>query len=319
MTAGRPAPRMAIVVVNYRTPTLTCQTLDAVKRQVVPGSYELIVVDNASGDDSRELIGHAHPDAVLIAAGANLVFGAVNNLGVDAATAPYLVLLNSDAILGSDTPTRMVEFLAANPEVACVGPRVNLPDGTRQPKVAGNLPSPWRTTMQSLGASRLSPFWRGFDGIDIESVTDRITPVGWVSGVCMAMRTADYRAVGGFDPAFFMYCEDIDLCLRLSRRHGKIVHVDDWPITHLGGASSPTVGKRVRNAVWQQRNLLMILRQEYGPLGTLAARLGLLPGHCLRLTAGLARFGRDGNYLLYAAWARLLDLFRPAQSLKGSQ
>jgi GT2 family glycosyltransferase len=306
-STARAAPRMSIIVVNYRTARITCDCLAAVRREVAAGSYELIVVDNASGDDSVARIRAAHPDIQLITAERNGGFGAGNNLGVAAAVAPHLILLNSDAILGGDTPNRMVDFLEAHPDVACVGPRIDLPDGTRQPKVCGNRPSPWRATMQSFGLSRLSRLWHGFDGIDAEGVAERVTRVGWISGVCMAMRTADYRAVGGFDTAFFMYCEDIDLCMRLERSCGRVVHVDDWPVMHLGGASSTTVDKRVRNAIWQQRNLLTIIGREYGGAGSAAARIGMLPGLCVRLGLGIARFGRDGNYLLYSAWARLLD------------
>ena len=301
------APRVSIIVVNYCTPRITCECLDAVRMYVAAGSYQLIVVDNASGDDSVARIRATHPDIELIVAERNEGFGAGNNLGVAAAVAPYLVLLNSDAMLAGDTPGRMVAFLEQNPDVACLGPRIDLPDGTRQPKVRGHRPSPWRATMQSVGLSRLSRLWRGFDGIDAEGVAERVTRVDWISGVCMAMRTADYRAVGGFDTRFFMYCEDIDLCMRLQRSCGAVVHVDDWPVTHLGGASSPTIDKRVRNAVWQQRNLLTIIGREYGGAGSAATRIGMLPGLCLRLGLGIARFGRDENYLLRSAWARLLD------------
>lgn len=305
--AASAAPRLSIVVVNYRTAPITCDCLAAVKRHVAPGTYQLIVVDNASGDDSVTRIRAAHPDIELIGAERNGGFGAGNNIGVAAAVAPHLILLNSDAILKSDTPNRMVDFLEVNPDISCVGPRIDLPDGTRQPKVYGHRPTPWRATMQSIGLSRLSRVWRGFDGIDAEGVAERVTHVGWISGVCMAMRTADYRAVDGFDAAFFMYCEDIDLCMRLERHCGAVVHVDDWPVTHLGGASSPTVGKRVRNAVLQQRNLLTIIRREFGGPGIAATRIGMLPGLVLRLGLGLARFGRDDNYVLKSNWARLLD------------
>ncbi|HEY4067458.1 MAG TPA: glycosyltransferase family 2 protein, partial [Burkholderiaceae bacterium] len=251
--AARPRPRVAIVVVNYRTAQITCECLDAVAKYVAAGTCEVIVVDNASGDGSAETIRCRHPQAVLIEEARNLGFGEGNNRGVAVATAPYVVLLNSDAILGMDTPNRLVDHLAAHPEVGCVGPRVNLPDGTRQPRIRGNRPSPRRAILQSLGLSRLSPLWHGLDGIDCEGPAEPIAPVGWISGVCMAMRTSDYRAIGGFDAAFFMYCEDIDLCLRMQQHRGEIVHVDDWPLVHLGGASSRPIAKRLRNAVWQQR------------------------------------------------------------------
>ncbi len=314
------APKLAIVVVNHNTADLTCECLDAVHRFVPMDTAEVIVVDNGSSDGSARRLGQRFPRATLVCLQSNVGFGEGSNRGVEAASATYVILLNSDAILHMNTPAALAEYLESHPEVACVGPRIELPDGSPQPRVFGGLPSPWRVAMQSWGLSRLLPGWRLFDGIDGLRTEGRVTEVGWISGVCMAMRRSDYQAVGGFDPAFFMYCEDIDLCARLGRRFGRIMHVDDWAVTHLGGASSRPEAARLRNAVWQQRNLLRIVAREYSPAAQWLAGAAMVPGHLLRLAAGglaLLRSGGKDRLLLRSAWLRLLDLFGLLRRLPG--
>lgn len=317
MSPSTAVPRLSIVVVNYRTADITCDCLDAVAKHLKACNHEVIVVDNASNDGSVETIRQRHPQVRLLSERSNRGFGGGNNVGVAAAQAPYLLLLNSDALLREDTPSRLVDFLEAHPDVACVGPRIDLLDGTRQAKVYGHSPTPWRAVVQSSGLSRLARVSPLLTGIDAEEPVRPVMQVGWISGVCMAMRTAAYRAVGGFDTRFFMYCEDIDLCMRLGRQGGRIVHLDDSPVTHLGGASSRPIDKRLRNAVWQQRNLLMILRDRHGRLAVALTRAAMVPGQIIRLAVGVARIGDDESYLLRMSWVRMLDLLGLLRRLPG--
>jgi GT2 family glycosyltransferase len=164
--------------------------------------------------------------------------------------------------------------------------------------------------MQSLALGAVLPGSRLLDGIDGRARPGPEQRVGWISGVCMVMRRADFIAAGGFDPAIFRYCEDIDLCARLALR-GTIMRLDTLPVRHYGGASSPALAAKLRNTVWAQRNLLRIVRARSGPRAAIAARLLLVVGALLRLAAGLALAPRRGfrcNVLLRSSWLRLLDL-----------
>jgi GT2 family glycosyltransferase len=302
---------LSIVIVSYNTVGILRDCLQAALLHSRALPTQIIVVDNASSDGSASMVQREFPSVHLIEAGANLGFGAANNLGVKATQAPFVLLLNSDAILHSDTGAALVDYLQRHPDVACVGPRIMLRDGRRQPKVFGEQPTLWRVSMQNLGLNRLFPRSRLLRGVDSDHLSGPEMDTGWISGVCMAMRREDFVRIGGFDESIFMYCEDIDLCSRLQQRGGRIVHLDTQAVTHWLGASSKTTAARVRNAVWQQRNMLKIVERRNGRAAGYAARLVLLGGQGLRVLAGLALAPRDGledNLLLRASCSRVLDL-----------
>lgn len=285
------------------------ECLEAIFEHTTGLAFEVVVVDNASSDGSAEFVRTVFPQVRLVALDKNLGFGLGNNAGVDVALGRYLFLLNSDAILMENSALSLVQYLDNNPDIACVGPRIVLPDGGVQPKSFGHLPTPWRLLMQSLGLGYLGvPMFEGVDGI---RRGDCETDVGWLSGVCLCLRRDDYLVVGGFDARFFMYGEDVALCARLHREKGRVVLLDRFDVLHYGGASSPSLSSRIRNAVWQQRHILQICQDEYGwwarSVSTCFVTIGLL----LRLGAALAIVplkGLEKNTGLHSTWARLLDI-----------
>lgn len=301
---------LSILIVNYNTRDILRECLTAVYAHG-GHAHEVIVVDNASQDGSCDMLRAEFAQVILLESQVNLGFGAANNLAASRATSPYLVLLNSDAILRRDTPRLLVDYLRREVGVSCVGPRIVLPvSGAVQPKAFGYLPTPWRVLMQSLSLNRVfksSPLFRGIDG---EHRQKREMPVGWLSGVCMAMRTADFLKVGGFDARFFMYCEDVELCIKLQAL-GQVVLLDDFDVMHYGGASSKSITAKVRNSLWQQRHLLMIIAQYQGSAAALVSRIFMATGLVLRMLVGLVQIplrGWRGNEPLQTAWARLRDI-----------
>lgn len=302
------APDLSLVILSYNTEALLRECLDSVFACTRGCSFEVIVVDNASRDGSVAMLRRDYPQVRLVESPDNLGFGGGNNLGVEHAAGEYIVFLNSDAVLRYDTCLELVDCLRARPDVACVGPRVVGSDGLPQMQAWGHLPSPWRLLMQAIGGARLRlPAFEGVDGVRRGSGE---WTVGWLSGVCIAVRREQFRAVGGFDRRFFMYAEDVALCGRL-RRFGRSLLLDRADVLHYGGGSSGNRASRVRNAVWQQRHILQVCEDEFGPgarlLGGAAVGFGLL----LRLAASLLRVPRDGiagNLLLATTMARLADL-----------
>lgn len=304
-------PDISLIIVNYNTSDYLRECLASIYAHCQEAP-EVIVVDNASTDDSVEMLHREFPQVKLIPSARNLGFGVANNLGATYAKGQYLILFNSDAYLAIDTPRVLAEYLQAHPEVSCVCPRVVLPNsGMIQPKTFGFTPTLKRVLMQSLGLNRLfpqSPFFRGTDGDDRWATE---MEVGWVSGVCMGIRKADYLQVGGFDARFFMYCEDVELCMKLQKL-GKIVLYDTADIVHYGGASSKHLSAKIRNAVLQQRHLLMIIQDYFGTLQSLFARPIILLGLLIRIAASLILIPKHGlthNETLRASWARAVDLF----------
>jgi GT2 family glycosyltransferase len=272
---------------------------------------EVIVVDNASTDGSVDMVKKEFPTVKLIESDKNLGFGLGNNLGVNHAVGEYVMLFNSDALLTMDTAQELVNYLEINNGVSCVCPRVVLPNThVIQPKIFGFKPTAKTVLMQSFFLNRLFPKSTFFRGIDGDHRWAKKMNVGWVSGVCMFMRKQHYQFVNGFDSRFFMYCEDIDLCLKLEK-FGDIIFYDDFEIIHYGGASSKTVSSVIRNSVWQQRHLLLIVKEYFGKTQWFLSAIAIFFGLILRLILGalvIPKYGINENLNLQSTWARILDL-----------
>lgn len=213
-------PCVATIIVNFRTPKLTIDAVRSVLDE--PETAQVIVVDNASGDDSEVTLRSGLPDdprVELIVAGENRGFGAGNNLGARAATAPILFLLNSDALLHAGSMRLLVAALEEHPEVGIVAPRLLLQDGTEQSDAYGAFP-----TVLSIARNRLP------------AARDPLHP-DWVTGAAMMMRRSEFLDLGGFDERIFMYGEDSKLCSDYARRGLGTIRVPEAKVTHLVGQS----------------------------------------------------------------------------------
>lgn len=266
---------ISVIIVNYRTKELT---LDAIRSCLGdPIVREVIVVDNASGDDSivfmkAEL---CSPLVKFIDSSVNLGFGRAVNLAVPAAASELILLLNSDATIAIGSVATLVDTLVASEFIGVVAPAVYEADGlTLQPGAYGSFPSLFS-----------SPF-----GFRVDS--NALSP-DWVSGVAMMMRKRDFLAVGGFDVAFDMYLEDVDFCRRL-RDQGKVVQREvGAAVTHLGGRSwASSVVKRDQ---YQRSKLTYFRKQGLGRSGL--AMLQVL--RLMRVAGAQARqrFGRSRSNL----------------------
>jgi len=303
---------LAFVIVSYNTVDLLVKCIYSIQSYSQGITYEIIVVDNNSSDDTLSTIRQKFPNVLLIAEKTNWGFGVANNIGVAAASAPFVMLLNSDAFLLQDTGTALVNYLKQNPEIGCVGPRVLMPNGLPQPKIFGNLPSLWRLFCQSCGLNLLFKGSQFFSGIDADKTNLASLNVGWISGVCICLRREIYQAINGFDPRFFMYCEDIDFCRRLKNKNLQVVHLNAHEILHMGGASCKSEADRIKNTLFQQRNLLKIMQLDGGRPIEIVARLIIGLGLVVRMMLGCIAilFGVAGNvFLVRSSYHRAIDLY----------
>jgi hypothetical protein len=302
-------PQVSIIIVNYNTRALTEACLRSIEAQVRGVSHEVVLVDNASSDGSAEMVRERFPAVRLIENPCNLGFGVANNIGAGVARGEHLMLLNSDAELLSDSASALLEFLRAHPLAAAVGPRVLLPDGRRQPMITGDLPGLRAVRNDALFLSRLAPGF--FPGIHHDEPGESVAEVGWISGVCMMIRRDAWEQVGGFDPSYFMYCEDIDLCRRFRQRGWTIVHLDDAAIRHHNGGSSKSAQQKLRSKLMQQRHFLSLLGNSLDARELKAAKFFLGVGLLLRMAVGggQAVVGRgDGRFLFESSAWRLAEL-----------
>ena len=268
------ADELAAVIVNYnvRDHLLACG-----RSLRDEGVRDVVVVDNDSIDGSGPALAAADPDARFIPAGANLGFGRAANRGVAATAASLVLILNPDAVVEPGYVKTLLAALDEDEGLAVVGPRVDNPDGTRYPSVRRFPDLGMAAGHAFLGLVRPgNRFTRRYRMLDREP--NRAGPVDWVSGTCMLVRRPAFDAVGGFDEAYFMYVEDVDLCWRLQRAGWRVAYEPGARVVHTVGASSERAPYRMIAA--HHRSLLRFaVRSTTGPrralLPLVAAGLGV--------------------------------------------
>ena len=222
------------VVVNFNARDYL---LHAVRSLRADGVSEVVVVDNGSRDGSGDAIRAADPDVVFVDAGANLGFGAAANRAVKVATGDLVAIMNPDLVVEPGTTKALAEALERDPGLAVVGPRVENLDGTWYPS-ARTFPS----LVDAVGHAFLhyvwptNPFSRRYKMLDWDHGAAR--DVDWVSGTFLLARRSAFESVGGFDEAYFMYVEDVDLCWRLRRAGWRVAYEPAGRVIHSIGASS---------------------------------------------------------------------------------
>lgn len=226
---------VAVVIVSYNVRAELDVCLQSLVAQTDPSDTEIVVVDNASSDATPEMVRERWPGVRLLDAGGNLGFARASNLGVRATTSEFVLLLNPDTIVPPGALAALVRALAMHPEAAAVGPR--LIDGDGFPELSFGWPiSPLGELRQKviggLYERRVGPVVRMID-----RWTREAGPRNWVSGACLLVRRADLDAVGLLDERFFMYTEDVDLCVSLRRRGRQVLFLPHAEILHLRGRS----------------------------------------------------------------------------------
>jgi len=222
--------------------------------------YDVVLADNGSTDGFPAAA--AGPGVRLLETGGNLGYGKAANLGASGFEGDWLVVANPDVVLA---PGALDELLAAGgrwPRAGCLGPAIRTPDDQLYPS-ARAFPSLGRGVGHALfgwwwPANPWTRAYRDEAGSPVEG------PTGWLSGSFMLLRREAFEAVGGFDPAYFMYCEDMDLCRRLVEAGWSSVYVPSSVITHQGGhATSRAAGPMLRE---HHRALFRYLSRQYaGP------------------------------------------------------
>lgn len=284
-TVAEPAP-VAVAVVSYNTLDDLRTCLERVRSEA-PG--EVVVADNGSTDGSAALVGDEFPEVRLLVDESNPGFGAAANRAVAATSSPYVLLLNADTRVTPGTLRALAAYLDGHPRAGVAGPRLVNPDGTLQVSCfpfIGTLRLMLEKTPAARWLARVPPLRDRW--LLSHSSHDRPRVVPWVLGAALALRREAFEAIGGFDPSFFMYAEEIDLCWRLDEAGWEVHFAPVATVVHVGGAS--TGQQRPQMAVRQVASSKRFYRRHYSPLRVWAletmigaAMLGRLVRDRLRL------------------------------------
>lgn len=231
---------VSLITVNYNAGDFLGACASSALSQV----DEVVVVDNASSDDSLAKLATAFPGdqrLKIIRNRENLGFAAACNIGAEHSISSCLFFLNPDCMLTSDTVKHLMRVLDDNPDVGMVGALLMNPDGSEQVGGRRAIPTPWRSLVRAFGLSRLAARWpRLFLDFHLHKQPLPIQPieVEAISGACMLVRREAMRDVGSWDEGYFLHCEDLDLCMELRRKGWKIMFVPDARVVHDQGVCS---------------------------------------------------------------------------------
>ena len=230
-------PRWAAVVVNFESGPLLVECIGSLLGDTSAGPAELVVVDNASKDDSLAKLLAAHPTVHVVRSPGNVGYARAANLGTAATKAPIVAVLNPDTVIEWGTAGALVSRLEHDSRLAACGPRLHNPDGSDYPS-ARTMPS----IPVAIGHGLLglwwptNPFTARYRQLGADPARPRL--VDWVSGAAIWLRRRALDDVGGWDERFFMYLEDTDLCWRLRGAGWEVAYEPGGVIVHVQGASA---------------------------------------------------------------------------------
>ena len=295
------AARIAVVVVHHNLADELIGCLESVRRHAPAGWCEYWVVDNASTDDSLARLRREFPEAHLIANPKNLGFAAANNQALERAGGEFALLINNDARLTAGALEELVRALESDPALALAGPKLLDPDGEVQLSTGRMLHFHTELWQRCLGRAYALgvPLARNY----VRRRAERPHRPHWVSGACFLARLAALRRAGLFDPHFFMYTEEVDLCERLHRLGYAVAYVPSAAVIHRGGGSSALQGGLT--ALAYRRSQLYFYAKHHGRAALELLRLYLLGKFLLRelwLASAAAPERRLNHELLRLVW-----------------
>jgi len=264
---------LSVIIVSHNTRELLALSLDSLLTNLAssPLGYEVIVVDNASRDRTVEMVRERFPQVKTLANEENLGFAAANNQGFKVSNGNYLLFLNPDTLVRGEALQLMFQFLVSHPRAGMVGPKLLYPDG--------------RLQHSAFSFPTLPMIFLDFFPLNHRLIDSRLNgrypkalyeagepfPVGHPLGAAMMVRRETADQVGPLDEGFFIYCEEIDWCLRMKRMGWEIFCLPQAEIVHYVGKSTG----QFREAMYVElhRSRYRLYEKHYSPAFRFMARL----------------------------------------------
>ena len=293
--------RVSVVIVNWKTPELLARCLDSIAQDSRCEQLELIVVDNASGDGSVEMLRKNYPNVVVVANNENVGFSRACNQVIPDAKGEYLLLLNPDTVVEKNAISVLADFMASHPDCGAAGPKVVNMDGTLQHACRRSFPTPEAAFYRVTYLSRLFPNNPTFSKYNLSWANpDEELEVDALSGSAMMVRADVIKQVGLLDEDIFMFGEDIDWCWRIKQASWKVLYTPSCVVQHVHGAASRL--RPIGTTVNLHKGMEVFYRKHLAP-----------------------KYWAPFNWLVYAAiWMRaylfiLINVARAAAPRQGGQ
>ncbi len=246
---------LSIIIVTYRSRADIGACLASLREATAGMRAEIVVVDNASGDGTVEAAG-AEPGVRVLALSQNAGFGAGINRGLAVTSGRYVLWMNPDARLVGGSLAAVLAWMDARPDVGVVGGRILDPGGAVQ-RSARAFPSYGAALGHRYSLLTRwfphNPFSRRY--LREDATFEAVEPVDWVSGAFLLHRRVVSDALGGLDEQFFMYCEDVDFCLRTWHAGWKVFFHPGMVLEHAIGGSSGQASRRMivarHRSIWR--------------------------------------------------------------------
>ncbi|MDZ4817338.1 MAG: glycosyltransferase family 2 protein [Planctomycetota bacterium] len=261
---------VSVILVNYNTADLLPRAIGALFDASAGLNVQTIIVDNASRDGSVESIRRNFPDCSLIVNTTNVGFGRANNQALSLATGRYVLLLNTDAFVSKDSLLKTICYMDLHPGCGILGARLTGEDGAMQPS-ARHFPTPWRRFVTRAGLGK--PFENARFAENLDGDPDSIRHCDWVPGCYFLVRRKVIDQVGLFDPRYFLYYEEVDLCLAAKKAGWVVVCFFGTTVIHIGGESAKSdsaitaSGRQIETL--QIESELLFFRKNSGLVGVL--------------------------------------------------
>lgn len=256
-------PLVSIIVVSYNGLKFLDELFKSITNQFKDITYELIVVDNASSDDSADYIEKNYPWIKLVRSTLNLGFTGGNNLGARYASGEFLLLLNNDTKLNQPLEPLINAFIDST--LGVIAPRLVYGDGKLQLNV-GFEHNPLRIILSWLGLSKITGLPNFFQRMETNQnfYDSSHLNVDWVSGACFLTRRDLWENLAGFDEDIFMYCEDVDYCKRVRELGCRVAYSRDVTVVHYEGSGKKWIGEAALLRTF--RSYLIYVQKHYGTL-----------------------------------------------------
>ena len=228
--------KVSILIVTYQSQNEILNCISSIYKNILNVEFEIIIIDNASTDKTIKVIRNQFPDVIIQENNINKGFASANNVGAKIAKGEFLLFLNPDSVMTDNIIEVLLSIYNSDDNYGIVAPQINNADGSFQFST-GKEPTISSTLFEAYGMYLFFP--KTFFGYRNASTKEDRIHVNWVTGACFIIKKEFFDMLSGFDENFFLYLEDVDICIRAQKEIKKsIIYTTKTSIIHYRGKSS---------------------------------------------------------------------------------